>query len=883
VLVRDLDGGPLSTVAVKVINSETGLTLERPTGADGTARFIAVEPGTYDIQFDRQGRMPVVARAVALRVGQTVVLHATMQAQLAENVVVVGAPRVIDVHKTDSSTNIVPEQIENLPVADRDFQRLAFIAPAVQRERGEFRFVSGGPVLGAGGNASQATILVDGVDFTDPALGLAMTRFSQEAIREFRVISNRFDTAVGGSAGGALSVVTRSGTNVWTGRAFGFFRDDALRANGALELGKVPYSRQQFGTAIGGPLKLNRAHVYLSVEQINEQNVTLFRPSGAFQTMAADVPLPLNQTLLFGRVDQQVNDRHHLATKFVYERFRQENFRVGGTQDVSYGQQLHRDNWSVNLEHNWVVGDQSVNQLNVLLASRKYFEPRNSTGVAEWFSSGNTLRTGGNILGDLLGAGNVLEVRDTYTAQRRDHFIRAGVDLQYVHDRSRIEFYPSGLFIYVGDSHALPLAYAYGTGSADVVASTTRYAGFVQDDWAIRPNVKVNLGLRYDLDAKGNNPDFQHPLVPAGRSVDKNNLQPRAAFSWDIGGTGRHVIRGGSGLFVGRYLLTPLFQELQQNGVTGRLVQTRLNGALLGIPALTLDPARPETTGVALKPDISIMDSTLNAPSTTQVSGGYTTRLGSSGLYFDVEGVLVRGRDEILIRDRNFGGNAHPVRLDSAFNQINTYTNEGRSQYTALIFSLNGEMPGGHVIMGSYTLGRKKNIADDFSPELPFGFPDDPSQIEAEYGRARSDERRRIVVSAVLRLPFQVTLSPIYERGSGQPWTHRLGYDFNGDGRNSDRPAGIGRFTEDGPPFTQVSLRVVKGVAFRRRTVDLVGEAFNLFNTRNDNVVSIDGAEFLSGPMLSTPAAPFVPNPNFGRASATLPGLEIQLGVRWVF
>jgi hypothetical protein len=128
-------------------------------------------------------------------------------------------------------------------------------------------------VLGAG-VGEPGHDLVDGVDFTDPALGLAMARFSQEAIREFRVINNRFDTAVGGSAGGVLSVVTRSGTNVWTGRAFGFFRDDALRAQGALELGKVPYSRQQFGTAVGGPLKLNRAHVYLSVEQINEQNVT---------------------------------------------------------------------------------------------------------------------------------------------------------------------------------------------------------------------------------------------------------------------------------------------------------------------------------------------------------------------------------------------------------------------------------------------------------------------------------------------------------------------------------------------------------------------------------------------------------------------------------
>src|SRR5438105_2943870 len=125
-------------------------------------------------------------------------------------------------------------QIESLPVANRDFQNLSFLTPGVQRERGAFRFIQGGPVIGAGGNASQSTILVDGVDFTDPALGLSRTRFSQDAIREFRVIQNRFDTEIGGSSGGALSIVTKSGTNDIHGNAFGFFRDQALRAKGAL-------------------------------------------------------------------------------------------------------------------------------------------------------------------------------------------------------------------------------------------------------------------------------------------------------------------------------------------------------------------------------------------------------------------------------------------------------------------------------------------------------------------------------------------------------------------------------------------------------------------------------------------------------------------------
>ena len=238
---------------------------------------------------------------------------------------------------------------------------------------------------------------------------------------------------------------------------------------------------------------------------------------------------------------------------------------------------------------------------------------------------------------------------------------------------------------------------------------------------------------------------------------------------------------------------------------------------------------------------------------------------------------------KIIIRDKNFGGNTNPVRLNRAYNQINTYTNEGHSHYKALIVGLNGALKGGHLLTASYTLGSKKNIADDFSPEFPFGYPDDPSNIEAEHGRSRSDERHRVILTAVLKAPFEIVVAPLYEYGSGQPWTHRLGYDFNGDGKNSDRPVGIKRFAESGPSFKQLSLRVTKTLRLPRTRVDLIAEAFNLFNTTNFNVASVDGAEFLSGPALATPALPFVRNANFGNYLSTLPSREVQLGLRWAF
>ncbi|HET7747290.1 MAG TPA: hypothetical protein VFM29_08310, partial [Vicinamibacteria bacterium] len=777
------------------------------------------------------------------------------------------------------------EQIEALPVPDRDFQRLAFLAPGVQRERGGFRFIGGGPVIGAGGNASQSTILVDGVDFTDPVLGLARARFSQDAISEFRVIANRFDTEIGGSAGGALSIVTKAGTNDLKGSVFGFFRDDALRSKGELESQKNPYSRQQFGFTLGGPVTRDRTHFFASLEQIADDSVVLFRPGGAYAGQAAEPEVPVSQTLVYAGIDHRFSATQSLRTKVMYERFRQENFRVGGVVDLSAGMDLNRDNFNATATHQWAASGGALNQLSVQVGRRKFEEPNNSTALTEFFSSGNTLQTGANITGDQTDTGDIFEVRDTY--MRRLGSGRWAVDLkvggawQHLEDSWNFPVYPQDLMIYVTDTRALPLVYVDASGSGESEISTNLVSGFVQGDLRPTAHLTLKLGLRYDLDTNGNNPDYTSPLQPEARGRDTNNLQPRAGFSWDLTGKGAHVLRGGVGLFTGRFLLVPAHVELQQNGFTGRIIQQRLNGAVIGIPALALDPARPTTTGIALPRDAGRLASSLVNPQSTQATLGYTAKLGDTGLYADVEGVWVKGEDEIIIRDLNWSGNATRTRPTTTFNQINAYTNEGHSKYRALVASLRGTIRG-HLVTASYTLADKKNINDDFSPALT-DYPNDPANIAAEYGRSRADERHRFVASGVFRLPARFQVAPIFEYGSGQPWNRRLGYDWNGDGKNSDRRPGTPRFGEDGPSFLSVNLRVSHRVPLGKTELEVIAEAFNLTDRVNYDPNSVFNGEFLSGPTAANATLPAVPNPRFGQFGATLPPREFQLGVRLAF
>ncbi len=328
----------------------------------------------------------------------------------------------------------------------------------------------------------------------------------------------------------------------------------------------------------------------------------------------------------------------------------------------------------------------------------------------------------------------------------------------------------------------------------------------------------------------------------------------------------------------------PAHSELQRNSYSGYITQQRVNGALIGFPTLALDPNNPQNTGIALPYDATRIDDELVNPFATQFTAGYAVRLWNTGLYADFEGIYVKGDDEIVLQDQNWPGNGVAGgRPDKTRTFIDTYTNKGRSEYKAFVSSINGTIKGGHVVSASFTVADKKNIEDDFSPAIS-DYPNDPANLEAEWGRSRGDERYRFVASAVLRLPARFTLAPIFSYGSGQPWNYRLGYDRNGDGRNSDRPDGTPRFSEEGPNYMGFDVRLTYGLPLGSRAkVDLIAEAFNLINRTNYDVNFLQNNEYLTGPTPTAPATALVKNPNFKTYTATLPPFEAQLGFRVTF
>ena len=570
------------------------------------------------------------------------------------------------------------------------------------------------------------------------------------------------------------------------------------------------------------------------------------------------------------------------TARLAWERYRQTNYDVGGVRDESYGWRWDRDAWTVVLGHTWVLADNRLNDLRGQVGSRDLAFPVNSTELGEWFSAGASLQTGGHWLGPDSGLqGDFAEIRETFSWQPvgSRHQLKAGVSWLRLDQRYREDRFESGSLVYLTDDRSVPLQYYTGRGSSLVEHGTNLVAAFVHDDWRPTGRLTVGLGLRYDLDTNGNNPDLEHPVLSGERTVDTDNVQPRLNFAWDPSSAGRTVIRGGVGRFVGRVPNIAALYELQFNGLTARTLNRRISVPDLGI---WIDPSDPENTGFGLAPDIFLLGDSAPSPESTQAGLGLSHRLGSTGLSLEVDAVWIEARHEIAWTDSNWRGNDDPCqdgpnpffdcRIDPAYTTINRYTSDGRMRYRVITAAVVGTLSGGHLLSASLTVADKKNHADDLADVR--GLPSDPADLEAEWGRSKTDERTRLVISGVFQLPWRLTLAPIYEYGSGQPWNRFLGYDANSDGEFTDRAPGVARNDRDGPSFSRLSLRLTKAIDLGAGDLDLIVEVFNLLNTTNYDVGSVIDTEYL---------APGVRNPDFGTYTATLSPREIQLGLRYSF
>ncbi len=301
--VTDPTGAVVSGAAVTARNTATGISRTLTANAVGSYQFIGLPPGEYEISAEAPTFKRVVISGVRLTVGQAADL--TIKLELGEATAVVNVTgedvQLVETARSTVANTIGQERIENLPINERSATGFALTLSTVGRDSG--RPIGPAPTSGLniGGQRGRSTqVNVDGADFTDNSINASRSTVSQEAVQEYQVSTNSYTAEFGRATGGIINVVTKRGTNAFSGNVFGFIRDKSIQARNAFAPIKSAYTRTQYGGTIGGPIVKDRTFFFLSFER-RQRNESGFFTSDVASGLTASVTLgapilPFTQT-----------------------------------------------------------------------------------------------------------------------------------------------------------------------------------------------------------------------------------------------------------------------------------------------------------------------------------------------------------------------------------------------------------------------------------------------------------------------------------------------------------------------------------------------------------------------------------------------------------
>ena len=357
-IVSDSAGQPLSGATVTLRNRETNAERVLNTNNSGVFVGTLLRVGTYDVRARALGFQEAQRSEVTLRLGETVDLQFGLlpQAVQLQEITVSGEP-VVDVSASESATRLGVEAVEGLPNNGRNIFNFTTLTPNVAIVQGP-----DGDEMSVGGQRGiHNNVSVDGADFNNPFFGEqrggqrpAFT-FNLDAVQDFVVVSDGANAEFGRSGGGFVNIITKSGTNEFSGSAHYFGKYDALSADfsHAFEdggsTGFTPdFAQHQFGATLGGPIVRDRAFFFLAYDQ-QEYNDTkqtdrlgLIDPGlqafvdtafgGALQGDFGPIQRTNDANALLAKLDFRLSQNHNASLKYNYTNSRQEN----GTFDVDF-------------------------------------------------------------------------------------------------------------------------------------------------------------------------------------------------------------------------------------------------------------------------------------------------------------------------------------------------------------------------------------------------------------------------------------------------------------------------------------------------------------------------------------------------------------------
>ena len=815
--VTDANGAGVPNVAITARNQDTGLTKSAQSDAEGNYSIIFLQPGNYTVEVPAaQGFGAAKYENVKVTVGAKTNVAVTLAVSGTSTVVdVVDSGQGVEVTRTSVSSTVNENQVSNLPTNGRNFLDFATITPGVVRDP-----TRSGDLAVGGQKGTLNSLQIDGASSDNTFFGQssgrvgsgrAPSQFSIDTVKEFQVNQNGFSAEYGRAAGAVINVVTKSGTNKFTGSAFEYFRDESLNARNpnlvAQNRPKPPGQINQFGGTIGGPIKKDKIFFFGAYEgqrsKLDNPVVvrSLTQAPLAVQTFLAPKFVSYSQSreqdTYLVKTDFNLNDHNQLWVRFNQQNFTGTNLEFSGltnslehTGNSNVKTTALTTGWNSTITQNW------INEFRFQFSRDREPGLSNSTDPEVNLSSGTsiseTLNFGRNNFSPRETTITRYQFIDNQTYLAGNHTIKYGLDLLF---DKLFNFFP-GLFSgsytftsYANFAASAPSRYRQSFAGAGTTGGTTKpnnreYGFFVQDDWRVTPKLTLNLGLRYDYQSIAQ-PPVQNPnaaLLAAGfdtsfRPSDKNNFAPRFGVSYAF--DEKTVLRGGYGIYYGRTPAIMTGTAHSQNGIQVVAIDIDCTKFPLLCPTYPNVFASLPTNVAAVTPNLYLFDKDYQQPFTHQARVQFEKEVFKN-YTFSVQYTMYRGDDLSRTRDANlsapvsvsvpvyspagvatgetlavqqFSGTGYAGPRVPGFSRISLFESSAKSLYQGLSFEFNRRFSDHWSFVSSYTLSKAKDNKPD-QTSVVVGSDDgkvaqNQFDLTGEYGRSDLDVRHRFIFSPV--------------------------------------------------------------------------------------------------------------------------------------
>ena len=889
--VVDPNGAVVQGATITVKNKGTGLERSTTSNSDGFFSLPLLPLGIYQVTTEAKSFSKSVLEGLEVNVGQTTSLKIEMKVGGAtETVNITAEGEGVEVSRTELNTLINEKSVEGLPINRRDFSRFAQLTPGVSIVQGP----DGDEITINGQKGIQNNLSIDGADANNPFFGEqrggqrpAFT-ISLESVKEFQVVPVGASAEFGRASGGFINVVTKSGTNEFSGSAFLYFRNQSLSGQNpdavAANLPVEDFRNYQIGVNVGGPIKKDKAFFFLAYERNDGRSS---KPNSIDATLrnlfATRFNSPNEQTVIertndadvfLGKLDFQMNNNNLLTLRHNFSRAEQ----VNGTFDVptwgasANGRETNKSNSFIGQ----LVTNFSSNLLNEFRFQwakeerpRFYDGPDLPDVTIGTFAGDISYRFGRPFFLPVPSDDTRIQFTDNFTVIRGNHTIKFGGDFNHVNVSQTFIGFARGRYIFADVTIAGAIAgfqdYINGVSAsalqlylqfAPIGNRTIEEAGtqaynvfepgiYVQDNWQVRQNLTLNLGFRWEGQYQ---PDtinaptatrygqfLNDPRFPSDGSIPDftDGYQPRLGLSWSPGKDGKTAIRFGAGLYYARIPGLVVAGPRNTDGaIAGNIFFANFLCGGAGLGGCPVFPGIVPTAGFTpFNPGIAVFARDFKNPRTVQYSVSIERELAKD-LNLTVAYNYAHSTRLTTFVNRGDGrlypGGVSPFERanGSGVGEIRSTESIGKSLFQGMTFTLAKRFSNRFQFQANYLLSFDKSSDDNERDPFTFRYADPRDLITSEYNYSDRDQRHRFNAFAVFNLPYDINVSPIVQYRSAQPTSVLNRGTFpNITLRNTLRLNN---------EFFTFDARVSKAFKFTEKmSLEAIFDAFNLTNSRN--------------------------------------------------